>query len=90
MKVVYGELALADLDQIFQYLDARTPASARNVAAAIKSAISDIADHPLAARGTSDPAGATPHLATDQQPTSLAHRTTLAMTVAILPLSKLF
>ena len=55
MRVVYRELALADLDQIFQYLDARSPAGARSVTAAIHSAIANIADQPLSSRETSDP-----------------------------------
>jgi toxin ParE1/3/4 len=55
MKVVYRELALADLDQIFRYLDARSPAGARAVAAAIHTAINSLAENPLGSRATSDP-----------------------------------
>jgi plasmid stabilization system protein ParE len=55
MRVVYRELALADLDQIFRYLGARSPAGARAVAAAIHTAISNFAENPLGSRATSDP-----------------------------------
>jgi plasmid stabilization system protein ParE len=56
MRVRYRELALADLEQIFQYLDERSPAGARNVIEAIRAAISNAADQPLSGRKTSDPA----------------------------------
>ena len=56
MRVRYRELALADLEQIFQYLDERNPAGARNVIEAIRAAISNAADQPLSGRKTSDPA----------------------------------
>ena len=55
MRVVYRELALADLDQIFRYLDARSPSGARSVTAAIYAAITNVADQPLSGRETSDP-----------------------------------
>jgi plasmid stabilization system protein ParE len=56
MKVRYRELALSDLDRIFRYLDERSPAGARNVIDAIHAAVGDIAQIPLGARRTSDPA----------------------------------
>ena len=56
MRVRYRELALADLEQIFQYLDERNPAGARNVIEAIRAAICNAADQPLSGRKTSDPA----------------------------------
>ncbi len=50
MKVRYRELALSDLDNIFRYLDERSPASARNVIDAIHVAVGDIVQNPLGAR----------------------------------------
>jgi toxin ParE1/3/4 len=52
----YRELALSDLEQIFQYLDERNPAGARNVIEAIRGGISNAAAQPLSGRKTSDPA----------------------------------
>ena len=54
MKARYRELALADLEQIFRDLDERNPAGARKVIDAIHAAISNVADHALSARKTSD------------------------------------
>jgi toxin ParE1/3/4 len=56
MRVRYRELALADLEQIFQYLDERNPAGARNVIEAIRGGISNAATQLLSGRKTSDPA----------------------------------
>jgi toxin ParE1/3/4 len=53
MRVHYRERALADLDEIFQYIDKRSPGGARNVIDAISAAVSAIAEHPLGARETS-------------------------------------
>ena len=50
MKVRYRARALADLDDIFRYLDERSPTGARNVMAAIFAAIGGIAVDPLAAQ----------------------------------------
>ncbi|MEA3069185.1 MAG: hypothetical protein QOD29_631 [Alphaproteobacteria bacterium] len=50
MRVRYRELALADLEQIFQYLDERNPAGARNVIEAIRGGISNAATQPLSGR----------------------------------------
>ena len=55
MKIRYRARALADLDGIFQYLNERSPGGARNVMSAIRDAIDDIAEYPLAAPRTSDP-----------------------------------
>ena len=55
MRVRYRELALSDLDNIFRYLDERSPACAQKVAEAIFAAIHDIAQNPLGVRRTSDP-----------------------------------
>jgi len=55
MNVRYRALALADIEQIFRYLDQRSPAGARSVLRAIHHAIEDIADQPLSAPRTSDP-----------------------------------
>jgi toxin ParE1/3/4 len=56
MRVRYRERALADLEDIFRYLDERIPAGARRVIEAIHGAIMSAAEHPLSARETSDPA----------------------------------
>jgi len=55
MKVRYRERALADLEQIFSYLDKRSPGGARKVVDAIHAAIMNIAESPLSARATSEP-----------------------------------
>jgi plasmid stabilization system protein ParE len=55
MRVHYRERALADLDEIFQYIDKHSPSGARNVIDAISAAINAIAEHPLGARETSFP-----------------------------------
>jgi toxin ParE1/3/4 len=55
MRVRYRERALTDLEQIFYYLDERSPAGARKVIDAIRAAIEDVAGQPLSARRTSDP-----------------------------------
>jgi plasmid stabilization system protein ParE len=55
MKVHYRDRALADLDEIFQNIDKRSPSGARNVIDAINAAINAIAEHPLAAQETSFP-----------------------------------
>ena len=55
MKVRYRSLALADLEDIFQFLNERSPTGARNVLRAIHGAIREIAENPLAAPRTSDP-----------------------------------
>jgi toxin ParE1/3/4 len=53
MKVRYRDRALSDLDQIFQYIDQRSPSGARNVIDAVCAAITAIAEHPLSAERTS-------------------------------------
>jgi len=55
MIVRYRQRALTDLEEIFTYLNERSPQGARNVLTAIRAAIDDIAQNPLAARQTSDP-----------------------------------
>jgi toxin ParE1/3/4 len=55
MKVRYRQRALTDLDEIFKYLNERSPQGARNVLAAIRAAVDDIAQNPFIARQTSDP-----------------------------------
>lgn len=55
MKVRYRALALVDLESIFRFLNERSPAGAGNVLRAIREAIDDIAEHPLASPRTSDP-----------------------------------
>lgn len=56
MKVIYRDLALADLEQIATYLQERSPAGARGVLQAIRDAVRDIAFNPEGARRTADPA----------------------------------
>jgi len=56
MRILYRELALADLQLIARYLGQRSPAGARNVMLAIHAAIQEVADQPRAARTTSDAA----------------------------------
>lgn len=55
MRVIYRELALADLDHILRYLNERSSAGMQSVAAAIRAAIRDLAENPLSSRATSDP-----------------------------------
>lgn len=55
MKVRYRARALADLDDIFKYLNERSPAGALNVLRAIAEAVDGVAAQPLSARRTSDP-----------------------------------
>jgi toxin ParE1/3/4 len=54
MKIRYRQLALVDLTEIHLYLSKSSPSGARNVLAAIRSAIAEIAENPLSARSTSD------------------------------------
>ena len=55
MIVRYRQRALTDLDEIFTYLNERSPQAAHNVLIAISAAIDEVARNPLAARQTSDP-----------------------------------
>ena len=55
MNVVYRQRALADIDDIFQYLQERNPAGARNVMRAIHDGIRIIGRLPYASRRTSNP-----------------------------------
>jgi len=55
MNVRYRARALADIDEIFQFLNERSPTGAANVLRAIADAIDSIADNPRAARRSSDP-----------------------------------
>jgi toxin ParE1/3/4 len=54
MNVRYRARALADLEDIFGYLDQRSPTGARSVLRAIHQAVQEIADQPLAAVRTSE------------------------------------
>jgi plasmid stabilization system protein ParE len=56
MKVRYTPRAKADLDAIFQHLDARAPAAAQSVKSTIERRIAWLADFPLIAPAT-DQAG---------------------------------
>jgi plasmid stabilization system protein ParE len=53
MTVHYRGQALFDLEEIFQYIEERSPSGARNVIDAIHDAIAQIAEHPLSAQRTS-------------------------------------
>ena len=55
MRIRYRARALADLEDIFRFLNERSPTGARNVLRAIHQSIGDIAAHPLASPRTSDP-----------------------------------
>jgi toxin ParE1/3/4 len=55
MKVHYRSGALFDLEEIFQYINQRSPGGAHNVIGAIHEAIAQIAEHPLSAERTSYP-----------------------------------
>jgi toxin ParE1/3/4 len=53
MKVHYRSRALFDLEEIFRYINKRSPGGARDVIDAIHDAIAQIAEHPLSAERTS-------------------------------------
>ena len=55
MRVRYRPRALADIDEIFQYLNERSPAGALRVLAAIADAIDEIGDNPRSWQVTSSP-----------------------------------
>ena len=55
MNVYYRSRALSDLEEIFQYINKRSPGGARNVIDAIHDAIAQVAEHPLSAERTSNP-----------------------------------
>jgi toxin ParE1/3/4 len=55
VKVRYRARALADLGDIFSFLDQRSPTGARNVLRAIHRAIDEVAAHPLGSPRTSEP-----------------------------------
>jgi toxin ParE1/3/4 len=55
MKVRYRALALADIDGIQRYLEARSPNGATNVLQAIRASIRSIADRPYGSQRTTDP-----------------------------------
>jgi plasmid stabilization system protein ParE len=52
----YRARALADLDEIYRYLEPHSPTCAHNVLRALHDAIEKIAYDPLSAAQTSDPA----------------------------------
>ena len=54
MIVRYRARALSDLQEIFRYLEPRSPAGARNVLRGIHAAIGEIAGFPHSAQQTSD------------------------------------
>lgn len=54
MKIRYRPRALADIDAIFEFINARSPVGARNVLHALADAIDEIGAHPLASPVSSD------------------------------------
>jgi toxin ParE1/3/4 len=54
-KIHYRSQALFDLEEIFQYINQRSPGGARNVIGAIHDAIAQIAEHPLSTERASHP-----------------------------------
>lgn len=55
MKIRYRPRALADIDDIFQYLNTRSPTGARHVLRTIADAIDEIAANPYSWQATSKP-----------------------------------
>jgi toxin ParE1/3/4 len=55
MKVRYRARALADIDDIRQFLEKRSPGGALNVVQAIHASIRSIADQPYGSERTDDP-----------------------------------
>lgn len=55
MRIRYRARALNDLEEIYRYLEPRSPTGARNVLRTIHAAIDDIAQYPYSAERTSDP-----------------------------------
>jgi plasmid stabilization system protein ParE len=55
MRVTYRARALADIDDIFQYLEKRSPTGAHNVVRAIYDSIRLISEQPYGSERTNDP-----------------------------------
>ena len=55
MKIVYTRKALAQIDQIYSYIEARDPAAARRVKARIKRSIDRLTHRPYSARPSDRP-----------------------------------
>jgi plasmid stabilization system protein ParE len=55
MRLRYRAQALADIEAIHEYLQARSPSGAGNVLRAIYASIQLIADHPLSYQRTDEP-----------------------------------
>ena len=53
MKVTYSNRALFEIEEIFLYIQKRSPGGARNVIDAIDDAIAQIEEYPLSAERTS-------------------------------------
>lgn len=54
MRVRYRPRALADIDEIFEFINARSPTGARDVLHALADAVDEISAHPLASPVSSD------------------------------------
>ena len=55
MRLRYRAQALGDLDEMYRYIEQRSPDGARNVLRAIYAGIHLIAERPYASRSTDDP-----------------------------------
>jgi toxin ParE1/3/4 len=55
MKVQYRARALADIDEIFNYIEPRSPSGVLNVMQAIFAGVQSIGENPLAWQATDDP-----------------------------------
>lgn len=55
MKVRYRTRAIGDLEEIYRYLEPRSPSGADNVLRSIHAAITSVASHPYSAERTSEP-----------------------------------
>ncbi len=55
MRLRYRAQALSDIDEIYRYLEERSPAGAHNVLRALYAGIHIIAERPYASQRTNDP-----------------------------------
>jgi len=55
VRIRYTQKALAQLDQIYSYIEAHNPSAAKRVNARIKQAIKRLARHPYSCRATEHP-----------------------------------
>ncbi len=55
MRIRYSPRAFADREEIFDYLNSRSPSGARNVMASIREAAQQLCEHPQSGYQTDDP-----------------------------------